>query len=139
VDDDIVNIFEPGATPPTQRLTTLKTIASAGLLTGVSMMPMIPFISDTSEHLEKMYSAFKTHGAKYVMPATISLFGNQNSDSKTLVLRAVEKHYPHLHDKYVKWFTNSGTLPSYYRSAFETKMKELSSRYQLPNRIIQSL
>jgi DNA repair photolyase len=136
VDDTVSRIFEPGATPPTLRLRTLRKSVEAGFLSGVSMMPLLPYISDTTESLHAMFSAFKTAGAKYVMPASITLFGNGPGDSKTLVLRAVEKHYPHLLDKYKKFFNDSTEMPSYYSNAFYKKMKELGEEYQLNNRII---
>jgi DNA repair photolyase len=136
VDDKVAKIFEPGATPPSVRLETLKEVSKHNFHTGVSMMPMLPYISDTTESLHNMFSAFKLSEAKYVMPATITLFGNETSDSKTLVLRAVEKHYPHLLDKYKKFFSNNHELPSYYNKAFYKKMLELGDHYQLKNRIL---
>jgi len=135
VDDAIAKIFEPGATKPSVRLETMKKIAAMDLLTGVSMMPLLPFISDTGKHLEEMFIAFKEHGAAYAMPATLTLYGNGPSDSKTLVLRAVAKHYPHLLEKYTKWFCSSGVLPTHYVNAFGKKMKELKDKYAMPDRI----
>jgi DNA repair photolyase len=135
INDTVSKIFEPGATPPSARLQALNKISENGFLCGVSMMPMLPYITDTAQSLEDMFSAFKAAGAHYVMPATITLFGNGNSDSKTLVLRAIAKHYPHLKEKYEKLFAKSVGLPAYYTSAFEQKMKELSLKYDLPLRI----
>lgn len=136
IDDKVAKIFEPGATPPSIRLETLKEVVKNGFHSGVSMMPLLPYISDTTESLNAMFSAFKTAGANYVMPATITLFGNGASDSKTLVLRAVEKHYPQLLDKYKIFFANSSELPAYYNKAFYKKMQELSEHYKIRNRIL---
>jgi DNA repair photolyase len=137
IDDCIAKLFEPGATPPSFRLETLKKSVSEGFLSGVSMMPLIPYISDTTESLNNMFSSFKTAGAKYVMPAGITLFGNGASDSKTLMFRAIEKHYPHLLEKYHKFFDHSSELPAYYQKAFYKKMRELGETYQLRNRIME--
>ena len=136
VDDKVASIFEPGATPPSKRLMVLQKASNSGFKTGVSMMPMIPFISDTGEHLIEMYEAFKSRGAHYVMPATITLFGNGASDSKTLVMRAIAKYYPDLLERYQRYFDNSNELPPFYRKAFDTKILEMSKQYELPNRII---
>jgi len=135
LDDAISHIFEPGATPPSLRLQTMKHCLAAGFHSGVSMMPLLPYITDTTESLEHMLSTFSAVGARYVFPATITLFGNEPADSKTLVFRAVEKHYPHLLDKYQRLFANSTELPEYYRIAFGRKMKELFEKYGLNNRI----
>jgi DNA repair photolyase len=134
-DPSIARIFEPGATDPNKRLQTMNTINKSGLLTGVSMMPLLPYISDTGSHLEEMFQSFKEHGAQYVFPASITLFGNGPSDSKTLVLRAVGKHYPDLLEKYKRFFEYSNQIPEYYQKAFYAKTKELSKKYGLRNSI----
>ena len=136
VDDRINKIFEPGATIPSKRLNTLEKAVDHGLLSGVSMMPLLPYITDTTASLNEMYSAFKTVGANYVMPASITLFGHESSDSRTLVFRAVEKHFPELLPKYQKLLGTNVYMPSYYVKAFVKKMKELAVEYNVPDRII---
>ncbi|MCX6274563.1 MAG: radical SAM protein [Bacteroidetes bacterium] len=136
IDNAIAKIFEPGATPPDKRLLTLKAALEHGFYSGVSLMPLIPYITDTTEQLEKMFGTFKEAGVKYIFPASITLFGNGNADSKTLVLRAVEKHYPHLLEKYKRFFSASDQMPAYYSNAFNNKMKELMGRFGLKNGIL---
>ena len=137
LDDAVAKIFEPGATLPSIRLQTLQKTLNYGFLSGVSMMPFIPFISDTTESLEKMFSTFKEVGAQYVFPATITLFGEGKSDSKILMLRAIEKHYPHLLEKYHQFFDHANQLPTFYQKAFYQKMDELMQKYNLKQTIYQ--
>jgi DNA repair photolyase len=59
ISDEVAAIFEPGATPPSVRLKTLSEVTSSNFLGGVSMMPLLPYISDTEESLENMFGAFK--------------------------------------------------------------------------------
>jgi DNA repair photolyase len=134
-DNAIAKIFEPGATPPDKRLQTLQATLDHGFLSGVSLMPLLPYITDTSDHLEKMYSIFKKIGVNYIFPASLTLFGSGSSDSKTLVLRAIEKHYPHLLEKYKQFFSTSNEMPAYYKKAFAKKMEELNVAYNFKNRI----
>jgi DNA repair photolyase len=134
--DEIGHIFEPGATPPSLRLNTLQAALQEGFHSGVSLMPLLPYITDTGEHLEEMFSTFRAAGVHYIFPATITLFGDGASDSKTLVLRAVSKHYPHLLEKYERFFNNSTQMPKYYQEAFYKKTMELSQQYGLKNSII---
>lgn len=136
LDDDVGRIFEPGAPLPSIRLDTLKHVRREGFFSGVSMMPLLPHISDTTESLHYMFRSFSEAGAQYVFPATLTLFGDGASDSRTLVFRAVEKHYPHLLDKYKKLFSGSTQLPAYYNEAFYHKAKELCEQYGLRDRII---
>ena len=137
IEDKVASIFEPGATRPSARLNTLQACSHAGFLTGVSMMPLLPWISDTTEQLDAMYSSFKRHKAHYVFPAHLTLFGNETASSKTLVLQAIENHYPDLLKKYEKYFSGSTDMPSYYKKAFYKKMEALGTQYELPNRIYQ--
>ncbi len=137
IDDAIASVFEPGATLPSIRVLALKRALQEGFHSGVSLMPLLPHITDTAEHMELIFKTFADCGINYIFPATLTLFGNGPSDSKTLVLRAVEKYYPHLLEKYQKFFSgNSVETPAYYQEAFYRKTKELSEKYQLKNSII---
>ncbi|MBL0684947.1 SPL family radical SAM protein [Aquimarina mytili] len=138
LDDKVARIFEPGATKPSMRLLVLEKSVHHGFLTGVSLMPLLPYITDTKEQLDFMFSTLKNKNIDYILPATITLFGNGNSDSKTLMLNAVKKHYPELLPKYYKFFNNSSNMPKYYSTAFYKKMGELCVDYKLNNTILEA-
>lgn len=135
LDDQVAAIFEPGATPPSRRLLALQKTVAEGFLCGVSLMPLLPFISDTSEHLHLLFSTFQASRVDYVLPATLSLYGEGKADSKTLVMKAFKKYYPHLEKKYSEYFAYQTEMPAYYCNAFYAKMKELGASYQLPLQI----
>lgn len=137
IQNEIAKIFEPGATLPTKRIEALRKTVDEGFLTGVSLMPLIPFISDTTEQLHQTFSLFKGIGVHYILPATITLFGSGKADSKTLVLNAINKHYPELRKKYDKFLFSKGQMLAYYQNAFRQKMNELCEEYQLNNSIIR--
>lgn len=137
IDDEVGKIFEPGATPPPVRLQAMTEVLQAGFHCGVSMMPLLPYITDTAASLEAMFGTFADAGVKYIFPATITLFGDGGADSKTLVLRAVSKHYPELLDKYQRLFASGSSLPAYYNDAFAKKAKELSVKYGLKNTMLE--
>ena len=136
LDDGIARIFEPGATPPSKRLLTVEKMKKEGFRTGISLMPLLPFISDTTESLEDLFSTFKKLELDYVLPATLGLYGNGKADSRTLVLGAIKKHFPELLEKYEKWFNQSDEMPRFYRDAFYIKMAELEKDFGIPNRIL---
>jgi DNA repair photolyase len=137
-DNAVSKIFEPGATPPTTRLATAQTLIQNNFHVGVSMMPLLPYISDTTVSLNHMFGEFKRIGINYILPATITLFGDTNADSRTLVFRAIKKHYPELLPKYEKLLGKNDYLPPYYNNAFMDKMKEMSREYGLKLSIIES-
>lgn len=136
LEDPVARIFEPGATPPSVRLNALARTLGNGLSSGVSLMPLLPFITDTGAQLEQLFQTFKTAGVNYLLSSTLTLFGSESSDGKILVLRAVEKHYPQLLEKYRQFFDSGTQMPAYYRKAFAKKMSELSQKYQLRNSLL---
>lgn len=136
--DEIAKIFEPGAPPPTERLKTVSNSLKSQLFTGISLMPLIPYVTDTSESLEELFTEFSRQNVDYIYPATITLFGEGAADSKTLMKRAIAKHYPDLVSKYDKFFQNSNEMPVYYQNAFNKKMKEMLSEYKLSGHILES-
>lgn len=135
-EDSIAKIFEPGATIPSIRLQTLKQTSIAGFHAGVSMMPLLPFISDSEEQMDKMLEAFKTAGAKYVFPASLTLFGEGPADSKTLMFRAVEKHYPHLIDNYKNLFAGDFRVAADYQRQLSEKINRLLKKHEIKKWII---
>ena len=132
LDDNMARIFEPGATPPSQRLECLKTTVETGFHSGVSLMPLLPYISDTEEHLENFYSTFSESGAKYIFPASITLFG----DGKALTFRAIEKHFPGLIDQYRKLFDSGYQIDRNYERSFNNRVSAIKNKYNIPGRIL---
>ena len=138
IEDEVAKIFEPGATPPSKRIIALQKALNHKFLAGVNLMPLIPYVSDTTQQLHIAFSTFKEVNVDYILPATITLFGNGKPHSKTLMLNAINKHYPELKEKYERFFANSTEMPNYYKTAFRRKMNELCEEYGLNNDIIKA-
>ena len=136
LDSSIGKIFEPGATAPPDRLIAMKQALQNGFHSGVSLMPLLPYITDTAEHLETMFSVFHNVGVNYIFPASITLFGTEAHDSRTLVMKAIEKHYPQLLEKYRSLFAQGYQVPHSYSKVLSQKTKDLSLKYGLKNSII---
>ena len=136
LDDKIGKLFEPGATPPSRRLIALDRALEAGFHSGVSLMPLLPYISDTPEQLDKMFEIFKLHGARYIFPASITLFGDGPADSKTLVFEAVRKYDPALQEKYKDLFAGGFQVPYSYSKELEKRTTLLSQKYGIKNSLI---
>lgn len=134
-DDRIANIFEPGATPPSVRVKALQAARDRGFKSGVSLMPLLPYITDTEEHLETMFQIFKAADANYIFPASLTLFGNGPADSKTLVMRAVEKHYPQFTEKYHALFSGD-QMPYNYIQELTKKTLQLAASNGIPTKLI---
>ena len=136
IEDGVAKIFEPGATLPSKRLQTLRQTAEAGFHCGVSMMPLLPFISDTEEQIDAMLATFKEAGARYVFPASLTLFGRGQADSKTLTLRAIENKYPHLLERYKNLFADDFRIEPHYNAELSQRINRLIKKHEIKNRIV---
>ncbi len=138
LDDEVAKIFEPGATPPSARLKAVNASVKANFLTGISMMPLLPFISDTTANLDRLYGTFKAMNIDYILPATLTLHGDSKASSKTLVTNAIKKHFPALETRYINYFKYGYEMPKYYQEAFYKKMKSLSKTYGIADSILSA-
>ncbi len=138
LDTATAKIFEPGAPDPQSRLFTLKQTIEAGFLSGVSLMPLLPYITDTGENLHHMFDTFRQTGAQYIFPASLTLMGQEPTDNRQLIMRAVAKHYPHLLEKYQRFFGQHSSIPLWYTQALQQKAKELCAQYGIPNSILHA-
>ena len=66
VDQGITRILEPGAPPPSQRLTAAGQLASAGIPVWVFIAPVLPGVGDTTLALSNLFSSVAGSGVKEV-------------------------------------------------------------------------
>lgn len=136
LDNNLAKQIEPGAPPPQKRLDSLKECSKHGFICGVNAMPLLPFISDTDEELEKMIFAAKKYGAHYILVAGLTLFGNEDKDSKQLVLKFMKHNYPALLDKYEKLYSSSHYPSWQYQQQLKKRADLLCKKYNIKNSIL---
>ena len=97
-------------------------------------MPLLPFITDTDEEIEKIVVAAKQYGASYILIAGLTLFGNDERDSKQLVFRFLKNNYPDLLEKYEKMY--GSVYPSWpYEQELKKRSDALCEKYNIKNSI----
>ena len=77
LDADLARKLEPRAATPSRRLRTIRTLAEAGIPVGVSVAPMIPFITD--DHMEQILEAAREAGASYASYIVLRLPNELNA------------------------------------------------------------
>ena len=136
LDEKLARQLESGAPLPQQRLEALQQCKEQGFLCGVNAIPLLPFISDTDEELEKIIAAAKHYGADYILVGGLTLFGNEERDSKQLVYKFLRNHYPHLLEKYGKMY-GQVFYPSWqYQNDLKKRTEALCKKYSIRNSII---
>jgi DNA repair photolyase len=103
-DDQLAAILEPGAPLPSARFKAMKELARAGILTGLTMMPILPFLEDDPQDIRQIIRQAGHNGASYIIPA----FGvSLRSGSRDYFYNKLEVHFPGVKESYVRQFGDS--------------------------------
>ena len=136
VESKISEKLEPGAPTPQARLEALSRVKDSGLFAGVNLMPVLPFINDSTEALEEMIAAFKHAGADYVLTGSLTLFGNSSADSYTLYMKFLERNFPLLLPSYQKLYNGYFMPSASYQKDLSARASRLLAKYGLKEKIL---
>ena len=121
-DDELGRQVEPGAPRPSERFAALEKLSAAGIITGITMMPILPFIEDNPENIRLIVQKAANHGAKYILAA----FGVTLRDrQREYFYQQLERRFPGLKEKYQRAFANRYNAPARDAHRLETQFKEL--------------
>jgi DNA repair photolyase len=100
-DDELGKKVEPGAPPVSRRFAAMARLSGAGLLTGVLMMPILPFIEDNPANITAIVTRAKECGASYILAA----FGMTLRDRQRAYYYAqLDRLFPGLRRQYEKQY-----------------------------------
>jgi DNA repair photolyase len=137
LNEKISNMLEPGVATPLQRLGLVKQLKQEGFLTGVNAIPILPFISDTEEELEKIIATVKEYQADYILVGGLTLFGNGVTDSKTLFYKFLERYDDSLLPKYNQLYGSNFYAPFSYQNKLKEEAERLCKKYKIRNSILE--
>jgi DNA repair photolyase len=136
--DEIAKIFEPLSPLPSKRLKAIEQLKKEGFLVGVALMPLLPYITDSDEVLENMFIKFSEVDVDYVIYGSLSLFGNDDKDSRIKYYNILEKHFPSALEKTKKLFEEREyPLNSYTKSLYEN-IEKLAKKYGIRTSILRT-
>lgn len=120
------------APPPEKRFEAMAQFATAGLLTGTCLMPVLPGISDDDATLESVVRWTAEHGGRFVLAGTLTLADQQ----KAYFLEDLAVRFPHLMASYRALYPEASYAPSGDVTRWLAKrVRELCARYGLSDRI----
>ncbi|MCD7973402.1 MAG: radical SAM protein [Candidatus Azobacteroides sp.] len=130
--DSLSRKIEPNAPSTSERFRTMKLLAEKGIYTGITMMPLLPFINDTEENIRSLLLKAKESGAGYVIPMIGVTLRN---GSREYFYNALDESFPGIKGKYMVRFGDkyecfSKNYKSLYKLVYEY-CKELN----LPTRM----
>lgn len=125
--------LEPGAVSSQKRLEMLAAFRKTNAVTGVHMMPVIPYITATRQNITAIFQATKEIGADYVIPGLLNLRGRTRTSFLAFARESYPRQYPRILDLY-----RSGKVdPAYRRELYRlirTLLQEagVSANYKRP-------
>lgn len=100
-DDKLCCIVEPNVSVSSERFQALAGMSDAGLKTGITLMPVLPFIEDTEENILKIVRTAHECGVMCIYPAFgMTLRQNQREH----YYKKLDELFPGLSDKYRRYY-----------------------------------
>jgi DNA repair photolyase len=131
-DDALAKKLEPGAPLVSKRLEAMKALAERGILTGVTMMPLLPFIEDNEKNIVEIVEKAHAAGASYIIP----WFGMSLRDrQRAYYYEKLDRLFPGLRSRYQREFGNAYSCASNNAVALEQRFSALCRQYSISNRM----
>ncbi|KYK25585.1 hypothetical protein AYK25_05230 [Thermoplasmatales archaeon SM1-50] len=133
-DEVISRLFEPGVPSPQKRLETISFLKENNIATGLFLLPVIPFVTDDLEMMEKTIQDAKNVGVDFIIFGGMTI---KEGKQKEYFLNILRRYDPKLEIKYQMIYPGNkwgGAIPQYYNRIhllFNTLMK----KYNIPKRI----
>ncbi|MDL2298421.1 radical SAM protein [Synergistaceae bacterium OttesenSCG-928-D05] len=108
-DDETAKKIEPGAPSSTERFAALKELSDAGLFAGVLLMPLMPYINDTTENLAGIIEQAKASGASFIF-AGMAL--SMRDGQREYLYQKLDENFPGVKAKYIKRYGTNYICPS---------------------------
>ena len=131
-DDDLSRVLEPGAPVSSRRLAAVQALSQAGILTGIALMPVLPFIEDTQENIRAIVEQAAGNGAGYILPA----FGMTLRDrQRAYYYHKLDQHFPGLRPRYEKAFGERYSAAAQNARQLGEHFGELCEKFGLATRM----
>lgn len=104
-DDELCRLIEPNAAPSSERFNALAKMSESGLFTGITLMPVLPFLEDSEDNIVKIVRTAHQCGVRCIYPFFgVTLRVNQREH----FLDELDKRFPDskLKERYIRYFGN---------------------------------
>ncbi len=126
-DEELQRSLEPGAPSTAARLATVRTVTDAGLPCAVFLMPVLPHLTDSRDHLEAALSQIAEAGATSVAYSALHLRPGAKEWFAAWLLR----EHPELAARYRQLYGTGAYAPKEYRTQLASRIRPLLRRYGL--------
>jgi DNA repair photolyase len=126
-DDELQQSVEPGTPTAKARLATVTAVREAGLDCSVFLMPILPFLTDSREHLDRALKQVKDAGGTSVVYSALHL----KPGTKEWFMEWLGREHPELVSQYQQLYARGTYAPKEYRAWLAAKVKPLIRRHGL--------
>ncbi len=131
-DDELGKKVEPGAALVSKRFEAIENLAKMGILTGVTLMPVLPFLEDSFENIAKIVRLAHARGASYILPS----FGMTLRDRQRMYYyNRLDALFPGVRAMYESSFGEQYFAPASQGRQLQEKFYELCNSLGIATRI----
>lgn len=126
-DDDLQTSIEPGTPTTKARLATVRAAAELGFRVSVFLMPVLPYLTDSTSQLDGALRAIADAGAHRVVYGALHL----RPGAREWFLTWIRDHRPDLASAYESMYARSAYAPQAYRRMLARRIRPLIEHHGL--------
>lgn len=125
-DENIRKAIEPGSAESRKRFEMLKTFRKTNASTGIHVMPIIPFLTDSRENFESLCALAADANVHYMLPGTLYLRGK----TRKYFFDFIETRFPEIYEKLQTLYKTGGADKNYKENLYKM-VNALRNKYGL--------
>ncbi|MCD2095731.1 Rv2578c family radical SAM protein [Rhodococcus rhodochrous] len=126
-DPELAAHIEPGTPSPKARLDLVKAIVDAGLSCHVMVAPVLPFLTDSRQHLDTLFGSLAAAGASGVTVIPLHLRGS----TRGWFLSWLAQEHPALMRRYRRLYGRGAYVAPEYSQWLDERVAPLLERHRL--------
>lgn len=130
-DDELSSILEPHAPPTSRRVEVLETLNENNISTVVWLCPILPYINDTSDNINKILDYCIDANVYGIICMGMGM--TLRDGNREYFYQKLDEHFPHLKDKYIKKYGNAYSIESPNNEKLMDIFKKRTSRQGILN------
>jgi DNA repair photolyase len=128
-DDELAKKLEPGAPSPSRRLSAMRQLREAGITSGITLMPVLPFIEDSEEAISAIVNAAAENKAAYILAS----FGVTLRDrQRTWFYEQLDRLFPGLRARYEQIYGERYGCTTPNASRLKKLLNRLCTQHGIP-------
>jgi DNA repair photolyase len=126
-DPDLHRDVEPGTPSPQARLALITAIREAGFACHVMVAPVLPYLSDSAEHIDALLGQIACAGG-----SSVTLFGlHLRGSTRGWFMSWLARSHPELVGRYRELYRRGAYLPADYREMLSRRAAPLIAKHGL--------